>query len=326
MIKVSVIIPIYGVEAFIKRCALSLFSQTLQDIELIFVNDATRDNSIEILQSLIQQHPKVSDSVKIVSHPKNLGLPAARNTGLKIATGKYIFHCDSDDYIEPNALELLYETAEKEQADIVWCDWYLTFDTKERYMHQPSYHTTEEAMRGILSGAMKYNVWNKLIKHEIYKQNQINFPNGHSMGEDMTMIRLFACAQRVAYIPQALYHYVKTNQEALTNTYSSKHLEDILYNTAETIHFINQQKENKWEKEIEFFKLNVKYPFLISDKKEMYRIWKSWFIESNAFILQNKHQSYRSKLLQYAAWRNQFWIIWLYYKIVYCFIYGVIYK
>ena len=92
--KVSVIVPIYKVASFLEKCVLSLFEQTLNDVEFIFVDDASPDNSMEILQSCIEKYPLLKKSIKILRHECNKGLPSARNTGLSVASGKYIFHCD----------------------------------------------------------------------------------------------------------------------------------------------------------------------------------------------------------------------------------------
>ena len=186
--KVSVIVPVYGVQNFIEHCAVSLLSQTLKEVEFIFIDDATLDDSIKILEKVIARF--LDRNVIILKHEYNKGLPAARNTGLKVATGEYIFHCDSDDFVEPDMLEKLYNEAVKRDADIVWCDWFLTFNQNERYMKEPFYNTTNDILCSILSGTMKYNVWNKLVKHSLYINNNILFPSGHAMGEDMTMIRL----------------------------------------------------------------------------------------------------------------------------------------
>ena len=169
--KVSVIIPVYKVEKFITRCADSLLAQTLQDIELIFVDDASPDGSMDLLQSCIDRYPDRKRTVKIMRHGKNKGLPASRNTGLGIASGEYIFHCDSDDFAEPDMLEVLYRTAIEKEADIVWCDWYLSFKHNERYMTQPDYPSPLEALKGMLGGAMKFTVWNKLVKRSLYTDN-----------------------------------------------------------------------------------------------------------------------------------------------------------
>ena len=89
---VSVIIPIYNVECFITRCATSLLEQTLQEVEFIFVDDATPDNSIHLLQEVLERYPKRKEQVKLIRHVINQGLPAARNIGLAVASGEYIFH------------------------------------------------------------------------------------------------------------------------------------------------------------------------------------------------------------------------------------------
>lgn len=325
-VRISVIVPIYKVEEFIERCATTLLQQTLQKVEFIFVNDATPDGSIAILEKVIAAHPERSGAVRIVHHENNKGLPAARNTGLAYAKGKYIFHCDSDDYVETDMLEQLYNKAGEIDADIVWCDWFLSFENNERYMSQPYYSSPMDALKGILSGAMKYNVWNKLVRRSLYADNDIEFPDGHGMGEDMTMIRLFACAKKVAYVPKAFYHYVKLNTNAYTNTYSERHLLDIKYNVDATIEALENRFGEDLEKEVEWFKLSVKLPFIFTGRKEDYVLWHRWYPESNYYILSNNSLSLRTRLIQWAAWKNQYWIIWLYNQLIFKMVYGVIYR
>ena len=326
MTKVSVIIPIYNVSRFIERCAKSLMQQTLNEVEFIFVNDATPDGSIAILEKVIAAHPERNETVRIVHHDSNMGLPAARNTGMAHAQGKYIFHCDSDDFMETDMLEQLYNKAEENDADIVWCDWFLSFEKNERYMSQPCYSSPIDALKGILSGTMKYNVWNKLIKRSLFTENGIEFPAGHGMGEDMTIIRLFAHAQKVTYIPKAFYHYVKLNTNAYTNTYSEQHLQDVRYNVDATIEAIEKKCGNGLANEIEWFKLNVKLPFIFTGKKEDYKLWHKWYPEANGYILSNKNLPLRTRILQWAAWKRQYWIIWLYNQLIFKIVYGIIYR
>ena len=131
-VAISVIVPVYKVERFISRCVNSLFSQSMQDnIEFIFVDDASPDKSLALVEQCLKYYPKRKKQVRILHHIKNLGLPAARNTGLGIARGEYIYHCDSDDYLETDALEAMYVAATKYDADIVWSDWFLTLDKVE---------------------------------------------------------------------------------------------------------------------------------------------------------------------------------------------------
>lgn len=189
--KVSVIIPVYKVEKFVERCVRSLMEQTMDGIEYIFVDDASPDDSILILHKVLVDYPERSERVKILVHSENKGLPAARNTGLAVAKGEYVFHCDSDDFVEKDLLSTLYEVACCEKADIVWSDYYVSYPNNERYMRQPSYDTPEAALKGMLHGRMKYNVWNKLVKRSLYIEHDITFPAGYAMGEDMTMMFLF---------------------------------------------------------------------------------------------------------------------------------------
>ena len=299
--------------------------QTLTDVEYIFVDDATPDNSIKVLQEVINRYPDRKKQCRILHHKQNLGLPAARNTGLSVAQGEYIFHCDSDDFVEPDMLEQLYCKATETGADIVWCDWWLSFAKNERYMKQPEYPTALAAMKGMLSGVMKYNVWNKLIRRSLYEENGITFPAGYGMGEDMTIMRLFARASKVAYLPKAFYHYVQQNSGAFCKTFSEKHLSDVQHNVFVVTEDLKNLFGNALDMELAFFKLDVKFPFLISDDPAKYKLWKEWYPEANKYIMCNKRLSLRSRCVQWLAWKNQFWAVWLYYKLVYRVMYGIIY-
>lgn len=326
MIKVSVVVPVYKVEAFIGRCIRSLMEQTLQETEFILVDDGTPDNSISVAQKVIKDYPERQGQIRIIRHNANKGLPAARNSGLSMASGEYVFHCDSDDFVEPEMLEHLYQAAKDEDADIVWCDWLLAFGQNERYMKQPPYATSVEALKGMLGGAMKYNVWNKLVRRRLYADNRILFPAGYGMGEDMTMIRLFACAQKVAYVPGGYYHYVRLNSDAFSNTYSERHLKELRHNTDETLAFLKSKYGDTLAQEMEFFKLDVKYPFLITDDKRKYELWETWYPEANKYIRLNRHVSARRRMLQLLASKKQFRLVGLYYKLVHKFIYGIVYR
>ena len=117
MIKVSILVPIYNVETYIHQCAVSLFEQTYNNIEYIFVDDASPDNSITILKDLIKRYPKREKDVRIITHEKNRGLAVARNTAISNATGDYIFIVDSDDYMEKQTIEWMVEYDEKKHVN-----------------------------------------------------------------------------------------------------------------------------------------------------------------------------------------------------------------
>ena len=327
MIKVSVIIPVYNVSAFISCNVRALLSQTLQEVEYIFVDDASPDNSIEILYDNLDNFPNRKESVKVIHHKENKGLPAARNTGLTLAQGEYVYHCDSDDWVEPEMLEKMYDAAKAADADIVYCDFFLSFEKNERYMSNPRYETAEDLLKkGFLGGTMKYNVWNKLVRRSLYVDNGIIFPEGHSMGEDMTMIQLAAVADKVAYVPHAFYHYVKLNEGAFSNSYTQKKLDDIRYNVDRTVLFLQEKFGNSLEKEISLFKLSIKLPFLLTGNKDMYQLWREWYPEADKYAYANTDQPKRTRLLQKMAAEGQWWYVRLYYKLLYKLLYGVIYR
>ena len=312
MISVSVIVPIYKVEAYIERCARSLMEQTLKDVQYIFVDDASPDNSIEVLKHVLAEYPHREEQVCILHHEANRSLPAARNTGLDAATGEYIFHCDSDDYLESNALESMYDKAIEADADIVYSDWFLTFPQRERYMRCPAYSTTDDALRGLLHGTMKYNVWNKLVRRSLYTENNIRFPEGRGMGEDMTMILLFAKARSVAYLPNGTYHYVRQNENAFTAIGSNVSYDDLRYNAERVIKALDGCVSAE---DLACFKLNVKYPFLISKRREDYGRWNLWFPEATKYI--SKHKvSKRVYLLEKCAAKRFFIPLKLHYHLL----------
>ncbi len=317
--KVSVIVPVYNIRRFIGECLRSLMSQTMKEVEYIIVDDCSADGSYDAMMEMVAGRP---DFI-VVRHERNLGLPAARNTGLGMASGEYIIHCDGDDFMELVMIEKLYECAVRNNADIVWCDWYLSFTDSERYMTQPAYTTGNEAVIGMLRGSMKYNVWNKLCRRSLY--DGLSFPEGRAMGEDMTMIKVATKAGVAAHVPEALYHYRRTNSEALTQNYSPRKLEEIRENTTDIINFL---KLNSEVSDVDFkrFMLNVKLPFLFTGKREDIRRWQEWFPEANSEILGNKNQSIRVRLLQWCASKGLQWVNILYYNLVQKVVYGKIYR
>lgn len=313
MPEVSVIIPVFKVERFAERCARTLMEQTLQDAEFIFVDDASPDGSMDVIRRVVAEYPH--RNVRFLVHPENKGLPAARNTGLKAATGDYIWHCDSDDYPEPEFLEKMYAAARDSNADIVYCDFYLDFDASRKYMPTPDYSGPEQMIKeGFLAGQMKFNVWNKLISRSLYEETGYLFPEGHSMGEDMTIIGIATAAGSCRRVPEALYHYEKTNGNAFSNTFSQRHLDDILFNTRRAISFLDTWDVCDKALFVALFKLNVKLPFLFSGRYDQYKLWREWFPEANAYIRGNRYLPFRTRLVQLFAAAGLWPLVWLYAK------------
>ena len=298
--------------------------QTLDDVEFIFVDDCSPDDSIGVLKRVLAEYP--SRHVTVLTHETNRGLPAARNTGLAIATGEYVFHCDSDDYMEPGALFSMYQTAKANDADIVYSDWYLTYPKKERYMRQPVVTTPAEALHEMLHGGMKWNVWNKLVRRSLYSNvnelHEIRFPEGYGMGEDMTMLLLTASARRIIHVPMAAYHYVRQNENAFTAQPSAESYEALKHNADRVIAALQDKVS---EEDLACFMLNVKFPFLISPRREDYERWNLWFPEANSYL--GTHDvSRRSRVLEKLAARKQYGLLKTYYCCVYRIVYGIVYK
>lgn len=207
MPKVSVIIPIYGVERFIERCARSLFEQTLEDIEFIFVDDCTKDNSISILETVIKDYPNRNGQIRILHHEKNMGLPFARQTGLKNATGDFIAHCDSDDWVDANMYKDMYELAIGEDSDCVICDSY-KHDGRNSYSIMTGCFSTEkmDIQKDLLFQNISWAVWNKIFKRELY--DKLAYIPQDNMGEDMVLtMQLIYYTNKIAYLKKPYYFY-----------------------------------------------------------------------------------------------------------------------
>lgn len=129
MPKVSIIIPVYGVEKYIERCARSLFEQTLDDIEYLFIDDCTPDKSVEILKRVLEEYPHRKSQVVIHRMEQNSGQAKVREWGMRNARGEYVIHCDSDDWLDVHMYEEMYNKAIEEDADVVVCDYVVTNDT-----------------------------------------------------------------------------------------------------------------------------------------------------------------------------------------------------
>lgn len=323
---ISVLVPVYGVERYIGRCAESLLNQTMAEgVELIFINDATRDRSVDILKQVINRNRQYKGEIKLISHKSNKGLPAARNTGLSAASGEYIVHIDGDDYAEPEMLELLYREAKENDADFIWCDYYITFDDKKRVIKQPLFNEPLDAVRGMLRGSMKYNVWNKMCRRSLYSDNHILFPEGYAMGEDLTMIMVALRARKVASVSKPLYNYVQ-NANQMTAIFDEKKLACLRYNCDRIREYINTNfADSGLESENAALCQLMKWPFLLDGKIASYRRWHEWFPESNKFIWQTKGVNTRIKFIEWCAAKQILPIVWLHYILVIKMFYGLVY-
>lgn len=323
-VKVSVIMPMYNVSKVMKRSIESLYAQTLSGLELIFVDDCSTDGTLDTLETLLFQKKGVQ--AIIVRHTENRGVAAARNTGLEYATGEYLYYVDADDYIEPDTLAKLYGTAKGCDADIVGCEWFLTFEKNERYMKQADVTTSNDLFVKMAHGVMRWNLWLFLVKRSLYETNGFRFIEGMNMGEDMmVMMKLALHAGKVQIIHEPLYHYIQTNNGALTKNFNAYRYQ-VSANTEEVGAYMKLTGRNDMKDAFLQLKLTLKLPLLISDKAVDYETWLNWFSEANSAVKKNEDLPWRTRFIQVAAAKRQFWILKLYYRLVIKFVYGILYR
>ena len=263
MIKVSILVPVYGVEAFIERCARSLMEQTYPNIEYIFVDDCSPDNSISILQSVIDEYHR--DDVTIIRHETNKGLGGARKTALLAATGDYVLNVDSDDYLETNAINLLVNEVEKTGADVIRMNSYVEWDRTRKVYSGQWVSDSKEYTRMLLNATTLPSIWAHIVKRTLYFDHQLLPIEGINLGEDYIITpRLCYYANKIGCINKPLYHYIQTNYSSYTSSFNAKKVENLSL-VANTLYgffkdkpdFLYALNEGMWQKKVEMM-LNCK--------------------------------------------------------------------
>lgn len=220
--RVSICTPVYKVSLFIERCARSLFEQTYANVEFVFVDDCSPDDSIAVLERVMSDYANVSEKVTIIHHDRNRGLAASRNTAVAAAKGDFIMHVDSDDWIEPNMVELLVNEQQKTNSDIVSCNFLIHYPYGNDVFEEPDYRSKDEMMRKILQMTLDHTLCRRLIRSSLYKGNNVEAIEGVNIGEDhYTLPRLLFYAHSFAKCDKALYHYNCMNQSSYTSSLSS---------------------------------------------------------------------------------------------------------
>lgn len=216
-IKVSIIVPVYNTEKYLKKCLNSLVKQTLDEIEIIIINDGSVDKSQEIIDEFSNQYP---DKIKSYIQ-SNSGQAAARNFGLKKAVGEYVLFIDSDDYIEVNTCEKVYGMAKQSDLDI------LCFNMREEFennLEKPcNYYNFNDFPKNIKYVLNETSVWNKMIRREFLIKNGLFFMEDY-IYEDLELIpRLVLYTNKIDFIDDKLYHYVIHNDSTMRQkTYNPK--------------------------------------------------------------------------------------------------------
>lgn len=272
---VTIIIATYKAEKYIERCARSLFEQTLEDLEYIFVDDCTPDSSFEVLDRVLNDYPKRREQVRIIRHEKNQGVVQSRTDGMKAATGEFSIHCDPDDWMEQDACEALYRRACETGADIVSgrvCNHFPDKKIVSRAKTQ-----TMSGRDAIKASLFNFPLWLQIIRTSLIRDNELYPWPGIGYAEDSpVVIRAFALAKMVSGIDKVTYHYDRTNESSLTKLDFSQKVRtlDIVFEMLED--WFSRRKiisDVEMSRVIMTYKKAVKSDLLRRDSRDL----KSWY-------------------------------------------------
>ena len=207
--KISILVPVYGVEKYIPQCAKTLFEQTYHDIEYIFVDDCSPDDSIMVLQQILANYPERKSQVHIVRHDHNRGLGAARKTAFEAATGDFVINVDSDDYLSLNAVELLVAKQQETGADIVSSSYTSVFQDGTAILHAEPHYSKDDCLKLMLiQNTLLPHIWARLIRRSLYIEHGISSVEGINMAEDLALTpRLIHAATSISYVKESTYYY-----------------------------------------------------------------------------------------------------------------------
>ena len=252
MKSVSVIVPFYNVENYIEKCLQTLVGQTLDDIEIILVNDGSKDRSKIVVDKFLKQYPE-----KIVYLEKeNGGLSDARNYAIPYAKGEYIAFLDSDDYVEKTMYKDMYELAKKEDSDMVECNFYWEYPDKKKEDVGIVYNGKKEMLEKI-----RVVAWNKLIRKEVLEKSKVLFPKGLRYEDVEFTYKLIPYLDKVSFLKKPCVHYIQ-REGSISNNQNERNKEifDVLANVIDFYKANNLYDEYKDELEYVY----IRYAFCSS--------------------------------------------------------------
>jgi glycosyltransferase involved in cell wall biosynthesis len=227
---ISVIMPVYNASAFLPASLGSVLSQSYPQMELILVNDASTDDSVQVLERLLAQHPR-REAVRLLTHSVNAGPGGCRNTGIIEARGEYVFFMDSDDEIRPDCLEILVRPMEEFSYDYVLGSAE-TLDVAtgslRAYPQQACSVRSDEDMdyERLLEAYFRMVVWNKLYRRSFLLEHSLVFEPGIYHEDQLFLFRMAFCTRTYAVVPDVTYRYFK-RQASITGSYSRKNYQDM---------------------------------------------------------------------------------------------------
>lgn len=210
MPKISVIIPIYNSQDSLRKVIESFINQTFKDFELLLIDDGSTDNS----SNICDEFANIDNRIRVF-HQKNQGVAMARQTGINNARGEYSIHADSDDWVENHMLEKMYATAKNKNADIVIANYFTNSEKNKEVLHKQNLESDKciEILYQIVTGKLFGALWNKLIRHSLYKKFNVQFYMGLNYYEDvLVLIQLLQHNNiRIIHLDEAYYHYCINN-------------------------------------------------------------------------------------------------------------------
>lgn len=301
--KISTIITIYNCEKYIEQCIRSLLEQSLDNIEYVFINDATLDKSVTILYNIIEEYPNRKKNIKIIHLDKNGGVSNARHIGIKNATGEYIIHCDSDDWVDRDMYERLYNKAKDTDADIVGCNFRHEFYDTQYDFHQQYADTVEENISRLINGKIFPSLCTSLTRRSLIEENNISFPKDLNMGEDLYFnLQLYLHVNKIVGMDWAPYHYRHTEDSSCVQRTRKSIDSDI--SIARLIENLMKEQGlyNKYKKEIEFRKFFSKLPLMQDlNDKERCNDWLNIYPETNDNIWKYDQIDWKQKIILWFA-------------------------
>lgn len=218
---ITICVPVYGVEKFIEECATSLFEQSYPFIKYIFVNDCTKDRSMDKLAETIAKHPERKADIQIINHETNKGLAAARNTAVSALSTRFFMWVDSDDRLLSDAIQLAVDKQRETNADIVSCNVLSEWANRSEIIKYPHYDSAHQWCLDLIARKIPVFLWGRLIRTSLYMDHKIRAKEGVNMGEDYHVTpRLAYYAENVAIVDKPLYIYNRKNENAYTSNFS----------------------------------------------------------------------------------------------------------
>lgn len=320
MPKVSILVPVYKVQAFIEKCARSLFEQSYTNIEYIFVDDCTPDNSIEILKTVLKDYPERKESVSIFRNEVNLGISKVRNILLSHATGEYIYFVDSDDYVDIHAIDSFVKAALLYRAEIVFCNYYRNDLSEKHIIKQKKAHDKDELLTLFLSNTSNNfdGMWKLFIKRSLIDKYHLRFSTEVNVCEDYIMsFKLFYYVSSFFYLDKALYYYTCVGNPNSYTASFSKSIGDVVKAIEIVQDFMMEQKiECKYVKLLLHKKFACKCNYLINKKLYDLKKYATIFPEANkVWRMSEYHWRLKEKIKFWLAEKNCYGIINMMYKI-----------